>query len=136
MSLYDPFSRKNLNENEHFIVVNCLIHMLDEKSIHIDDFERFIMNDGIAGDIDWGIEKWNIYSEQDHGIKDRFDGYLFFRGADEHGDVEKGELQVILTIEEIKPYIEDIVGWYKNIPNSNVDAFVKIAQKNGFYDQF
>ncbi|WP_171497189.1 hypothetical protein [Acinetobacter bereziniae] len=52
MSLYDPFSKKNLSENEHSIVINCLIHMLDEKYIHIDDFKRFIMNDGIAGDID------------------------------------------------------------------------------------
>ena len=97
-----------------------------------DDFKRFIKNEGIGGDVDWGIEKWDIYSDQDHGIKDKFDGYLFFIGPDEHGDLDRGELQVILTKDQIKPYISNIIDWYKNIPNSNVDEFIELVQENGF----
>ena len=132
MSLYDPFSKYDLSEDKNSIVINCLIHMLSEKSIHTDDFKRFIKNEAIGGDVDWGIEKWDIYSDQDHGIKDKFDGYLFFIGPDEHGDLDRGELQTILTKDQIKPYISNIIDWYKNIPNSNVDEFIELVQENGF----
>lgn len=132
MSLYDPFSQHDLSEDKNSIVINCLIHMLSEKSIHTDDFKRFIKNEAIGGDVDWGIEKWDIYSDQDHGIKDKFDGYLFFIDPDEHGDLDRGELQVILTKDQIKPYISNIIDWYKNIPNSNVDEFIELVQENGF----
>ncbi len=56
----------------------------------------------------------------------------FFIGPDEHGDLDRGELQVILTKDQIKPYISNIIDWYKNIPNSNVDEFIELVQENGF----
>lgn len=91
-------------DNEQWIVKKCFIHVLTEGLIDIDAFRRLIEDGGVSVDIDWGIEKWNTYSEEDHGIKSFFDGYVFFIGEDEHGLSGKGELQVILREDEIKPF--------------------------------
>jgi len=133
MSEYDVFSQYDFYNEKVSIVVNCLVHMLSQDEININLFKRLIENGGVSGDIDWGIEEWNIYSEVDHGIKDKYEGYLFFIGEDEHGIDGKGELQVILNKDEIRPYIKNIIDWYSNIPNSNIQNFKKLAQKYDFY---
>lgn len=133
MSEYDIFSQYDLYNERVSIVVNCLVHMLNKDEIDISFFNKLLEDDGVSGDINWGIEKWNIYSEVDHGIKDKYDGFLFFVGEDEHGIDGKGELQAILTKDEIKPYIKSIIDWYSNIPKSNVADFKKLMEKFDFY---
>lgn len=132
--LYSPFQGLNAIDNDSWTVRNCFVHMLAEDSIDIDAFRRLLENGGVSGDIDWGIEKWNSYSEDDHGIKSYFDGYLFFIGEEEHGLVGKGELQVILNKEEVKPYLISIIEWYKHLPNSNVDEFIKLLKNNSLIE--
>ncbi|WP_288455953.1 hypothetical protein [uncultured Acinetobacter sp.] len=132
--LYSPFYGLDAKDNDQWTVKNCFIHMLTEGSIDIDAFRRLIEEGGVSGDIDWGIEKWNIYSEEDHGIKSFFDGYLFFIGEEEHGLSGKGELQVILRENEIKPYLTSIVNWYKNFSDSNVNDFIKLLKNNSLIE--
>lgn len=132
--LYEPFNNIEAKDDDYWTVRNCLVHLLSKDIIDIQAFHKLIVDGGVSGDVNWGIEKWNIYSEEDHGIKVPYDGYLFFIGEDEHGIIGKGELQIILTKDEIKPYLYSIVNWYKNIPNSNVDNFIDLIVKNEFFN--
>ncbi|EXB27357.1 hypothetical protein J537_0903 [Acinetobacter baumannii 1437282] len=132
--LYSPFHGLDAKDNDQWTVKNCFIHLLTEGRIDIDAFRRLLEDGGVSGDIDWGIEKWNIYSEEDHGIKSFFDGYLFFIGEDEHGLPGKGELQVILSEDEIKPYLNSIVNWYKNLSDSNVDEFIQLLKNHSLIE--
>ncbi|RZF53640.1 hypothetical protein EXE30_06605 [Acinetobacter halotolerans] len=131
----EPFrDLKDVKDDEFWTVRNCFAHMIYENNIDIDLFKKFIIRGGVAGDVDWGVEKWNIYSEEDHGIEAYYDGYLFFLGEEELGrDRGVGESQVILSKDEIKPYIHHIVDWYKKRIDSNVEELIKLAKENGFY---
>ncbi|MFC6053175.1 hypothetical protein A6M14_13660 [Acinetobacter sp. Ac_877] len=132
MSLYAAFSKYNLNDEAVFIIINCLVYFLDEKEIYIDKFKQ-LMECGYAHGEFAGIEIWDEDSEEDHGIKEKFDGYLFFLDGDMFNDYGDEDLQVILTNEDIMPFIKDIIDWYKHIPNSRVDEFIKLATKHEFY---
>ncbi|WP_335954902.1 hypothetical protein [Acinetobacter guillouiae] len=134
MNLYDIFNPiQDVDYYEKSIVTNCFIHMLSDDNINLNIFYHLIENNGVGGDIDWGVEKWSVDSLTDHGIKDYYDGYLFYIGPEEHGKFDEGEWQVILKKEQIIPFISCIVNYYSNLENSNVDKFVLLAKNNGFY---
>lgn len=133
-NLYSPFLGLDAKDNDQGTVRNCFVHLLTEERIDIDAFRRLLENGGVAGDVHWGIEKWDIYSEEDHGIKSFYDGYLFFIGEDEHGFLGKGELQVILSEDEIKPYLNSIVNWYKNVSDSNVDELIQLLKNHSLIE--
>lgn len=134
MNLYDIFNPiQDMDYYEKSIVTNCFIHMLSDDTINLNMFYHLIENNGVGGDIDWGVEKWSIDSLTDHGIKGYYDGYLFYIGPEEHGKFDEGEWQVILKKEQIIPFISCIVNYYSNLENSNVDKFVLLAKNNGFY---
>ena len=101
--LYSPFHGLDAKDNDQWTVKNCFIHMLTEGRIDIEAFRRLIEDGGVSGDIDWGIEKWNTYSEEDHGIKSSFDGDLFCLGEAEPGPSRRGDFQVILRGQKPTP---------------------------------
>lgn len=134
MSIYSAFSKSKyeLSDETIFIVENCLVSFLDEKKIYIDLFERLVKYGNAGGEF-CGIQVWDENCEEDHGIKEKFNGYLFFLDGEIFNDYSSENLQVILTKEQIKPFIKDIINWYAQIPNSGVEEFITLVTQTGFY---
>lgn len=137
ISLYEPFSEQDYaNDDNHATVINCLVHLLSIDKIDVRGFEMWFKDGHVGGDIAWGISDWDEYMAEDHNIHEKFDGYLFYIDADEHGDLSRGEDQKILTKEEIKPFIKSIIEHYLKIDiqnNTGVWNLIWLSKDFGFY---
>jgi hypothetical protein len=63
--------------------------------------QHLLVSGGFGGDIDWGIHKWDEYTQEDYGIG-RFDGYRFYVGEREHGIRERGDIEEFTSEEHLK----------------------------------
>lgn len=91
----EPFEVDWKNLSEKNVAYYC-INRLSEKITFPNLIKTMMANEGIGGDIDWGIHKWDQDTLSDYGIP-KFEGWRCYMGPEENG-----------TDEYINCYLSDI----------------------------
>lgn len=63
---------------------------------------------GIGGDLDWGVHRWDEYSEEDYGVG-KFEGFRYYVGEAEHGQVGRGDIEDFSGVQELKAHLLEIL---------------------------
>jgi len=104
--------------------LNRLAELKNTKSI----CRHLLVGGGIGGDIDWGIHRWDENTLIDFGVE-KFDGYRFYVGEDEHGIDGKGDMQDFCSEEEIKQKLLEIVIWHLHVFPENKNDLMALKEE-------
>ena len=70
--------------------------------------EHLLVGGGVGGDMDWGIHKWDEYTQEDYGVG-RFDGYRYYVGEREHGIRGRGDIEEFTSEDRLKELLGTMV---------------------------
>jgi len=105
----------------------CLNRVYELKNIE-STLKHLLVNGGIGGDIDWGIHKWDEFTEEDYGVG-RFDGYRYYVGEKDHGILGRGYIEEFTSEERLKELLAAILNSHMGKNSVDREEVTRLANE-------